>query len=77
MDAVAEVNGYRSLAFGDVMVMEEAVHTTAGGRRLLVTHGDQFDAVVKYRVRRFRSILAAWRWRVHWPPRRYVAGSTP
>ncbi|WP_448187942.1 UDP-2,3-diacylglucosamine diphosphatase [Azospirillum sp. sgz301742] len=39
---------FLGLAFGDVLVMEEAVHTTADGRRLLVTHGDHFDAVVKY-----------------------------
>ncbi len=39
---------FLGLAFGGVKVMEEAVHTTADGRRLLVTHGDQFDAVVKY-----------------------------
>ena len=36
------------LQFGGVKVMEEAIHTTADGRRFLVTHGDQFDAVVKY-----------------------------
>lgn len=39
---------FLGLAFGGVKVMEETVHTTADGRRLLVTHGDQFDAVVKY-----------------------------
>jgi len=39
---------FLGLAFGGVQVVEEAVHTTADGRRLLVTHGDQFDAVVKY-----------------------------
>ncbi|HYG87372.1 MAG TPA: UDP-2,3-diacylglucosamine diphosphatase [Azospirillum sp.] len=39
---------FLGLAFGGVQVMNEAIHTTADGRRLLVTHGDQFDAVVKY-----------------------------
>jgi UDP-2,3-diacylglucosamine pyrophosphatase LpxH len=29
-------------------LLEDAVHTTANGRRFLVIHGDQFDAVVKY-----------------------------
>jgi len=39
---------FLGLAFGGVQVMNEAVHTTADGRRFLVTHGDQFDAVVTY-----------------------------
>jgi len=34
--------------FGGVELVLEAVHTTADGRRLLVTHGDTFDAVVLY-----------------------------
>ena len=33
--------------FGDIEVMEEAVHITADGRRLWVIHGDYFDAVVQ------------------------------
>ncbi len=33
--------------FGGVEVMEEAVHVTAGGRKLWVIHGDRFDAVVQ------------------------------
>lgn len=36
------------LQFGGVQVVEEIIHTTADGRRFLVIHGDQFDAVVKY-----------------------------
>lgn len=39
---------YIGLNFGGVAVVEDAVHTTADGRRFLVIHGDQFDAVVKY-----------------------------
>jgi UDP-2,3-diacylglucosamine pyrophosphatase LpxH len=38
---------YLDLAFGGVSIRREAVHTTADGRRLLVTHGDLFDAVVQ------------------------------
>ena len=34
--------------FGNVDLVEEAEHTTADGRRFLVLHGDQFDAVVKH-----------------------------
>ena len=34
-------------AFGGIDVVHEAVHLTADGRRLLVTHGDLFDGVVQ------------------------------
>jgi UDP-2,3-diacylglucosamine pyrophosphatase LpxH len=33
--------------FGHVAVRDEAIHTTADGRRLLVLHGDRFDSVVQ------------------------------
>ena len=36
------------LSFGDVKVVEEVIHTTVDGRRLWVTHGDQFDGVMQY-----------------------------
>ncbi|HYC05098.1 MAG TPA: UDP-2,3-diacylglucosamine diphosphatase [Azospirillaceae bacterium] len=36
------------LQFGGVTILEDTIHVTADGRRLLVIHGDQFDAVVKY-----------------------------
>jgi UDP-2,3-diacylglucosamine pyrophosphatase LpxH len=36
------------MLFGGITVLQDAVHTTADGRRFLVIHGDQFDAVVKY-----------------------------
>lgn len=39
---------YAGLQFGGVQVVEEMIHVTADGRRLLVTHGDRFDVVVKY-----------------------------
>ena len=38
---------YVSLHFGGIEVVEEAVHVTADGRRLLVIHGDWFDLIVK------------------------------
>lgn len=34
--------------FGGVDVVDEAVHVTADGRRLWVTHGDLYDGVVQY-----------------------------
>jgi UDP-2,3-diacylglucosamine pyrophosphatase LpxH len=39
---------YTLLQFGGVEVADEAIHVTADGRRLLVIHGDVFDAVVKH-----------------------------
>ena len=37
---------YAGMTFSGVKVMRDAVHTTCDGRRLLVSHGDEFDAVV-------------------------------
>jgi UDP-2,3-diacylglucosamine pyrophosphatase LpxH len=39
---------YAGLSFGGVELALEAIHVTADGRRLLVTHGDGFDGVVLY-----------------------------
>ncbi|WP_397582690.1 UDP-2,3-diacylglucosamine diphosphatase [Sphingorhabdus sp.] len=39
---------YAGLSFGGVEVQLEAIHTTADGRNLLVTHGDAFDGIVLY-----------------------------
>lgn len=39
---------YTLLHFGGVEVLDEAVHVTADGLRLLVIHGDAFDTVVKH-----------------------------
>lgn len=39
---------YAGMTFGGVEVALEAIHSTADGRRLLVTHGDAFDVVVLY-----------------------------
>jgi UDP-2,3-diacylglucosamine pyrophosphatase LpxH len=38
---------FLSLSFGGIEIRDEAVHTTADGRRLLVIHGDLFDGVVQ------------------------------
>lgn len=39
---------YDGMVFGNVLIKNEVVHVTADGRRFLVMHGDQFDAVVKF-----------------------------
>jgi UDP-2,3-diacylglucosamine pyrophosphatase LpxH len=39
---------YTQMQFGGVTILEETIHVTADGRRLLVLHGDKFDGIVKY-----------------------------
>jgi UDP-2,3-diacylglucosamine pyrophosphatase LpxH len=39
---------YTGLHFGGVELQYEVIHETADGRKMLVTHGDKFDAVVLY-----------------------------
>ena len=40
------VRQFAGMNFGGVEIERAAVHTTADGRRLLVMHGDEFDAVM-------------------------------
>ncbi len=37
---------FSGLNFGGVEIRRKAIHTTADGRRLLVLHGDEFDAIM-------------------------------
>jgi UDP-2,3-diacylglucosamine pyrophosphatase LpxH len=39
---------YTGLDFGGIELVNEDIHVTADGRRLLVLHGDQFDSIVMY-----------------------------
>lgn len=39
---------YHGTTFGDIEVVNECVHETADGRRLLLIHGDEFDQVTRY-----------------------------
>jgi UDP-2,3-diacylglucosamine pyrophosphatase LpxH len=39
---------YTGLEFGGIELVDDDIHITADGRRLLVIHGDQFDNVVLY-----------------------------
>ena len=43
------LRAYVGAQLGNVDLVNEAIHTTRTGRRLLVTHGDQFDAIVRSR----------------------------
>jgi UDP-2,3-diacylglucosamine pyrophosphatase LpxH len=38
---------FLGLAFGGIDIRDEAEHVTADGKRMLITHGDLFDAVVQ------------------------------
>lgn len=40
--------GYVGIHLGGVELVNEAIHVTTDGRRLLVLHGDEFDGVVLY-----------------------------
>jgi UDP-2,3-diacylglucosamine pyrophosphatase LpxH len=43
----AGLRPYCGTRFGSIEIEETTVHTTASGRRYLVTHGDAYDVVVK------------------------------
>ena len=36
---------FAGLDFGGILIRRKAVHETADGRRLLILHGDEFDAI--------------------------------
>jgi UDP-2,3-diacylglucosamine pyrophosphatase LpxH len=42
-----ELRKFVGVKLGNIEIVNEAVHTTHAGRRLLVLHGDQFDAIVR------------------------------
>jgi len=44
--------------FGQVEIVNQAIHVTADGRRFLVTHGDEFDTVVRHHE--WLSHLGSW-----------------
>jgi UDP-2,3-diacylglucosamine pyrophosphatase LpxH len=49
-----DVHAMADVKFGNIEIASQAIHTTRDGRRLLVTHGDQFDAIVR------RPSLGVW-----------------
>ncbi len=52
---------YIGQRFGGIEVVDQAIHTAADGRRYLVIHGDQFDAVVTHA--RWLAKLGDWAYR--------------
>jgi len=55
------VRDFCGVHFGDVVVARDAIHETADGRRFLVMHGDEFDAVVQHA--RWLAMLGDWAYR--------------
>ncbi len=60
---------YVGMHFGGVWVVQDTIHVTAAGRKLLVVHGDAFDGVVSYA--RWLAILGDYAytvalWANHW-----------
>jgi UDP-2,3-diacylglucosamine pyrophosphatase LpxH len=42
------VRDYESYVFGDIVVKISDIHTTAQGKRFLIVHGDEYDAVARH-----------------------------
>ncbi|MEZ5840028.1 MAG: UDP-2,3-diacylglucosamine diphosphatase [Hyphomicrobiales bacterium] len=49
---------YVDSTFGNITIVDRALHEGADGRRYLVLHGDQFDIVVRHA--RFLALLGDW-----------------
>lgn len=49
---------YAGSTFGGIEIVEEAIHETADGRRMLILHGDKFDTIV--RNVRWLALLGDW-----------------
>jgi UDP-2,3-diacylglucosamine pyrophosphatase LpxH len=86
----AFLRAYDGHAFGAVEIRRDAVHTTASGVRLWVTHGDDFDAVLLHaawlahlgdalymfslRLNRWLNRLRALTGRPYWSLSQYLKG---
>jgi UDP-2,3-diacylglucosamine pyrophosphatase LpxH len=63
---------YVGTHFGGVEVLERTVHETADGRRLLVMHGDEFDAVVLHA--RWLAHVGDWAYTAALTANRWING---
>jgi UDP-2,3-diacylglucosamine pyrophosphatase LpxH len=79
---------YFGLVFGGVLVLPHAEHHTVDGRRLLVTHGDQYDLVIRHSrmlalagsaayewliaVNRLYNRIRVWRGKPYWSLSQYL-----
>jgi UDP-2,3-diacylglucosamine pyrophosphatase LpxH len=55
------IRDFCGVHFGGVVVVRDAIHETADGRRFLVMHGDEFDAVVQNA--KWLALLGDWAYR--------------
>jgi UDP-2,3-diacylglucosamine pyrophosphatase LpxH len=55
------IRDFCGVHFGGVVVVRDAIHEAADGRRYLVTHGDEFDGVVQNA--RWLAFLGDWSYR--------------
>ena len=42
------IRNYTNMSFGSVKILEDDIHVTAKGKRLLILHGDIFDNVMRF-----------------------------
>ncbi|WP_309605426.1 UDP-2,3-diacylglucosamine diphosphatase [Phenylobacterium sp.] len=56
-----QIRNFCGVHFGGVVVARDAIHEAADGRRFLVIHGDEFDAVVQHA--RWLALLGDWAYR--------------
>ena len=84
----APIQSYSGMAFGDIEIERELIHTTAQGKKYLVLHGDQFDADVtlgKFHawmgdkaydlllfINRWFNRIRQWRKREYWSLAGYI-----
>jgi UDP-2,3-diacylglucosamine pyrophosphatase LpxH len=54
----AAAREYAGLQLGGIAIQEHAIHTLADGRRFWVTHGDEFEGVVRHA--RWVELLGQW-----------------
>lgn len=59
---------FAPLRIGNIQVVNERIHATADGRRLLVIHGDEFDPITTYApwLANLGDILYQWLMRCNW-----------
>jgi len=79
---------YYDLEFGGVLIRPHDVHRTLDGRDLLITHGDQYDLVIKHSrllslagaaayewliaLNRFYNMTRRWRGKPYWSFSKFV-----
>jgi len=56
------LRGYTGIQLGGIDVQRECIHDTVDGRKFLVTHGDDFDVIVKYA--KWIALLGDWAYTV-------------